>query len=243
MIHYDSVMQPELGKTYLETRLTKDDFRVLMWALVWYIIGSSDYGSLETVEHYDVSAQKLTARRQLAEVVVSLIKDNCRLNKSDARILELAAGTGLVSESLLTLSGQKVFLDLSPFALRIASGRLKDSRSFLVQADSVFLPFALEVFNVVVDVGGLRYLTSNQFSEWILGVVRVLKTEGILVVAQFHPRISSMKGLDLEKMLNQLPPALTLRQISTLPVYMGFLGFGKIRVGEYKIFVFEKQKN
>jgi len=95
-----------------------------------------------------------------------------------ARILETAAGTGIVTAALVKEipDADIVATDLNPAMLAIASGRVQGGRTQFQSADAQQLPFADDEFDLVVCQYGVMFFSDKvgAYGE----VQRVLKPGG-----------------------------------------------------------------
>lgn len=97
-----------------------------------------------------------------------------------ARALEAGCGTGYFSRLLQTERQWPVVpVDLSPEGLRYARGMGVER---LVQADIVGLPFAANVFDMVMSIDVLPHLPRGEEDRAIGEFVRVLAPGGLLVL-------------------------------------------------------------
>src|SRR3989338_10377068 len=162
-------------------------------ALRWYAADSrSQYGNSE-LALYDEAAEILTKRKEFADFLVS------KLGVNPGRVLELAAGSGLVSSVLKSRLKDVTFLDLSLPALDLLKNRVRDqgepvASASIVNADFTRQPFATRSFDTIVCVGGYRYVTPNQKKQFWAETTRILKVDGKLFFAQFKPRNFSING-------------------------------------------------
>jgi ubiquinone/menaquinone biosynthesis C-methylase UbiE len=108
-----------------------------------------------------------------------------RLPASASRVLELAAGTGIVSRHLLArlaATASLVVTDLQPGMLDVAARKIgQDPRVDVRQADALALPFEAHAFDVVVCQFGLMF-----FADPVAGLreaKRVLTTDGVLLLS------------------------------------------------------------
>ena len=76
-----------------------------------------------------------------------------------SKILEIAAGTGVVTDALLdALPGSAIVAtDLNPAMLAVAAGRLSSERIQFLQADAQDLPFGEALFDMVVCQFGVMF--------------------------------------------------------------------------------------
>ena len=110
------------------------------------------------------------------------------------RILETAAGTGLVTRALVTSLPENVSIvatDLNQSMLDRASSRLPSTRVTWRQADAQHLPFPDAVFDAVACQFGVMFFPDKQqaFSE----ACRVLKPGGCFLFSVLQDRIEKGK--------------------------------------------------
>lgn len=112
-----------------------------------------------------------------------------RLPASACRVLETAAGTGIVSRRLLERlapTATLVVTDLHQGMLDVAARKIgQDPRVDIRQADAVALPFDDHEFDVVVCQFGLMF-----FSDPVAAVRearRVLASDGVLLLSTWGP--------------------------------------------------------
>ncbi|MGH7245966.1 MAG: class I SAM-dependent methyltransferase [Candidatus Levyibacteriota bacterium] len=179
--------------------------RLFLEALKWYQKPLDHQYSSEEIDLYDASADKLTGRRHFAkEFVATFLPD-----EYDPGItIEIAAGTGLISESLASrVKASNLYLsDISPAAVRKLRNRMND-RATIDQADFFHLPYKDNFANTLVCVGGYRYV-GERVSEFWNEVNRVVAPGGTILVAEFHPLIRRISGIQLQH--DVLPDELSL---------------------------------
>jgi demethylmenaquinone methyltransferase/2-methoxy-6-polyprenyl-1,4-benzoquinol methylase len=132
---------------------------------------------------YDVLNHLLSAnvdrswRRLVAERVSQ------KLTSNDGLILDVACGTGDLSQTLFETTGaQVVGTDFCRPMLSIAAGKLHKTIQ-LIESDALRLPFADCSFDVVTIAFGLRNLASVE--NGLLEMRRVLKPGGWVAVLEF----------------------------------------------------------
>lgn len=132
---------------------------------------------------YDVLNHLLSAnvdknwRRLVAERVGQKLKSN------DGLILDVACGTGDLSQTLFETTGaQVVGTDFCRPMLSIAAGKIHQTIQ-LIEGDALRLPFADCSFDVVTIAFGLRNLASVEYG--LLEMRRVLKPSGWVAVLEF----------------------------------------------------------
>jgi ubiquinone/menaquinone biosynthesis C-methylase UbiE len=152
-----------------------------------------------------------------------------------SKILELASGTGKVSE-LLKLCGDLYCTDISTQALGVCKRR---TGAKSCGANFLKLPFADESFGTVVCVGGYRYVEKEHEVDFWREADRVLVPGGQVLIGQFNPFGSRIMGTDLRGNDSYKPSGfvLTAKEIFTPRV------FGLIPSGCYTLFDFRKPVN
>jgi ubiquinone/menaquinone biosynthesis C-methylase UbiE len=108
-----------------------------------------------------------------------------RIPAAASRVLEIAAGTGIVSRHLLDRLGPAstlVVTDLQPGMLDVAAHKIgQDPRVDIRRADALALPFGPQEFDVVVCQFGLMF-----FADPVAGLRearRVLTFDGVLLLS------------------------------------------------------------
>ena len=129
---------------------------------------------------YDRSIRVLN--RRFPEMVAMVVEDV----GGSRRVLEIAAGTGLVSLPLARVVPELTVTDLSPEMLTIIRGRLGDAAVASVdvrRADALNLDFPEARFDAVVAANVLHLLpdVDRALSEW----TRVLRPSGLLCLPTF----------------------------------------------------------
>lgn len=99
-----------------------------------------------------------------------------------SRILDLGCGTGVISERLLNLTGEKGRVYGCDFSLKMIEVAKKKTRSVIfVCADAHRLPFRDNFFDNVICFSCFPHFENKQ--NFLKEVNRVLKKEGMLVVS------------------------------------------------------------
>lgn len=100
------------------------------------------------------------------------------------KVLEVGAGTGRDSFSLVRLGAEVVQLDYSQASLSILQfiSRRDALRVHLVQGNAFSLPFRESTFDVVFHQGLLEHFEKNEAEELLRENIRVLKKGGLLLV-------------------------------------------------------------
>ena len=107
------------------------------------------------------------------------------INNND-NVLEIGAGTGIHTHSLLKTGAFVVATDISPNSIQIVKEKYKEFSEKLSTkvADMEFLPFKNETFDVVCSAGSLSY-GNNQIV--MNEIYRVLKPGGrVIIVDSLH---------------------------------------------------------
>ncbi len=105
-----------------------------------------------------------------------------RLPQDGGHVLDVAAGTGLVSERLLTRGFTVTSLDQSPEMLAVARRRLAE-RATIVEGRAEQLPFADETFDHLTVTYLLRYV--DHPAATMVELARVVKPGGTMAMLEF----------------------------------------------------------
>jgi len=106
-----------------------------------------------------------------------------RLPSSDSLILDVACGTGDLSQTLFEITGARVFgTDFCRPMLSIAADKLPSSIS-LIEGDALRLPFKDAMFDAVTIAFGLRNLAGVE--SGLLELRRISKPNGWVAVLEF----------------------------------------------------------
>ncbi len=148
---------------------------------------------------YDFLNDLLSLGRTKAwrKVVTSIIGP-----KPGLKILDIAAGTGSSTRSLVDAGADVIALDFSAGMIETGRKRHKDIK--FVQGDALNLPFEENVFDVTTISFGLRN-TSNIDSA-LKDSLRVTKSGGKIVIAEFsHPSNSIFRFIYLNYLMKAIP--------------------------------------
>ncbi len=114
-------------------------------------------------------------------IVASRVRD--KLSSSSARVLDVACGTGDLSQTLFEITGAGVVgTDFCRPMLEIAAGKLS-RRIRLIEGDALELPFRDGTFDVATIAFGLRNLSNVE--SGLAELSRVVKPGGWVAVLEF----------------------------------------------------------
>jgi demethylmenaquinone methyltransferase/2-methoxy-6-polyprenyl-1,4-benzoquinol methylase len=132
--------------------------------------------------------------------------------KPGMKILDIAAGTGSSSRSLVDKGADVTALDFSQGM--IEQGRKQNKNIKFVQGDALKLPFQDNSFDVTTISFGLRNTSSTEIA--LKEALRVTKDGGRIVVAEFsHPVNPIFKKIYLNYLMKALP--VIVKKISKNP--------------------------
>ena len=206
----------------------KKELRDIAWALRWYY--KEDAGrqySPDEVRKYDESAAILTQREEYGHFLAAQIKN-------PGSTLEIAAGTGLVSQALSKTIPDIVFTDISQGALDVLRERLQNP-SVIQRADFLDLPYEDKSFDTVICVGGYRYVDNDKKAKFWEEMERVIRPEGRLFIGQFYPKGFLLRGSDVS--MNGIKSSFQHRSLAQFTARVD-LHPGKIVTGHYLTFEF-----
>lgn len=164
----------------------------------WYFSDPNRQYRNSKLELYDRAAEALTRRSEFAEFLVSNLGD------SPGSVLEMAAGSGLVSSVLRERLENVTFLDLSLPALKVLQTRMPVQKGFanIINSDFLSHPFSSKCFDTIICVGGYRYVPPEQKRSFWTETLRIMRDNGSLFFAQFKPRGFPINGTTLTDNLN-----------------------------------------
>jgi len=202
-------------------------------SLEWYFSDPRAQYRNSRLELYDQAAEILTRRSKFAEFLVS------NLSKNPGNVLEIAAGSGLVSSVLHERLKNVTFLDLSLPALRVLKIRTQfpNVSTKVVNADFLHQPFPDKHFSDIVCVGGYRYVAPERKELFWNETVRILQDSGNLFFAQFRPRGFPINGTTLSDNLGDYGLQIK-RKIGFNPKIN--LGQFVLETGSYEVVQYEK---
>lgn len=134
--------------------------------------------------YYDAIAQAyddmVPQNKQIAVFIREKLQEN--LNEG-ARVLELSAGTGIISEAIADFD--LTITDISKESLKIAKHRTGLSDDRLIAADlNVFEPDG--IYDAVVESMGLDYFTDEQLKHVVKRLLPHLVKDALLVIVDRH---------------------------------------------------------
>lgn len=173
---------------------------------------------------YDHAADVLTRRREYAKHILGEIGDD------PGKTLEVAAGTGLISERVSKQIPDAIYTDYAGAALDVLKYRIDSGVA--LQASFYELPFGEKTFDTVFTVGGYRYVDPEEKNSFWAEMNRVLNDDGRLIVGQFYPRGKTLNGSDITSDLPEIPPYFTLERTSDYKAIVGS-NLLKLRSGTY----------
>jgi ubiquinone/menaquinone biosynthesis C-methylase UbiE len=200
---------------------------LLAQSVGWYLRKPDNQYRGQPLTVYDKAAAELAKREEFAEFLIS------GMEKSSGSVLEIAAGSGLVSSVLQARLPDVTFLDLSLQALKILKARILEDENptKVVNATFLSLPFPDSGFNSIVCVGGYRYVGVSKNEFWG-EMIRVLRPGGKLFFAQFKPRGFPMSGTALEDDLSSY--GLQLVKVKDFHPHLEFGPF-RVAMGGYEL--------
>ena len=144
---------------------------------------------------YDLLNHLLSANvdKRWRRIVATKVRDTLRA-PSNARVLDVACGTGDLSRTLFEITGARVVgTDFCRPMLDIAAGKIS-SQIPLIEGDALRLPFRSNSFDAVTIAFGLRNLSSVE--DGLAELCRVLKPGGWVAVLECsRPSNAILRGL------------------------------------------------
>lgn len=155
-------------------------------ALWWYHLPHESQYKGANAELYEKVA-RMGGREEYAQIIAEMTHD------IDGQVLEIGAGTGLISARLAAQHEDRLLCtDIEPAALALNPHTRKRV------ADCRALPLTDESMHAIVGVGVYRYLGKNTLTEFWSEMRRVLHASGKLVLGEFQPRTIGMRGLEID---------------------------------------------
>ena len=157
---------------------------------VWYRRYFEDYffifepSAEDYKNYYDAIAQAYDSmvpqNKEIAEFIRKKLQENL---KEDARVLELSAGTGIISEAIAEFD--LTITDISKDSLKIAKHRTGLSDDRVIAADlNVFEPDGM--YDAVVESMGLDYFTDEQLKNIVERLLPHLAKGAMLIIVDRH---------------------------------------------------------
>lgn len=155
-------------------------------ALWWYHLPHHEQYSGTNAQLYETLA-KIGGRDDHARTVSEI------LQSVEGQILEIGAGTGLVSRRLAERHADRLLCtDIEPAVLALnphTHKRVADCRN---------LPLASASMDAIVGVGVYRYLEKDSLDGFWAEMRRVIRATGRVVLGEFHPSIIGIRGLEID---------------------------------------------
>lgn len=204
-------------------RLT--DIAIPANALRWYGLPAEEQYVGDNVQLYDRIAA-MGGRSAYAHRITEF------LGGVSGQILEIGAGTGLVSRALAARHGDRLLCtDIEPAVLALNPHTNKRV------ADCCELPVEHDSTQAVVGIGLYRYMRGNTTEKFWPEMHRVLTRDGRLILGEFHPRLFGMRGSRLEHAQTQ--GLFSLESVEVMPAKVR-LGRMAIGTGQYQTHVFRR---
>ncbi|MBI2074461.1 MAG: class I SAM-dependent methyltransferase [Candidatus Levybacteria bacterium] len=210
------------------------ELRTLYTAARWYRYGPEKQYTVDQIRDYDTAADTLTDRQGFARFLAS------HIGSIPGKTLEVAAGTGLVSQVLKEQISELFLVDISLPALQFLRERVGDQANIL-QADFFNLPFVPDNLDTVVMVGGYRYVPPETKQRFWDEMRRIVKNEGRIFIAQFYPRAIPLRGNDINIDRFLIDRGFSLRSIRKYDVVID-MEMLHIKTGMYRLFEFLRTK-
>lgn len=140
---------------------------------------------LDFARYYDPLFERVLGglRAKVARVVAP---------KSEMRVLDIGCGTGAQLAIFLEAACEVYGIDLSQPMLQIARRKLSD----LSNGDAAKLPFPDQVFELVLSSLFLHQLDASGRSVALEEAMRVVRTDGRILIVDFHSGpVKSIKGM------------------------------------------------
>jgi len=112
-----------------------------------------------------------------------IIREMKKTLDRDMTVLELACGTGLISEKIVGNVKMLEATDFSEDMIRKAKEKIHSVRLHFSVQDATNLPYAPETFDAVIISNALHIMPSPD--KALSGIARVLKPNGILIAPTF----------------------------------------------------------
>ena len=153
-----------------------------------YLFTNNEYAVYKNPEQYEAEVLSSTHRRNNLARGVADVVEAATNHVGTAEILDIGAGTGILSLELCKRGFQVTALDLFAEQLELLHKRAVeeslDANIFTVQTDmNTVLPFSDNSFDAIVSLRASRYITN--FAFFLDSVCRVLKPTGVFVLPVF----------------------------------------------------------
>ena len=153
-----------------------------------------DYSSYydEIAEQYDDMVP------QNFKIVEFIIKKMNKYIDKNSSILELSAGTGILSQSIVNTWSNLTITDISQNCLEIARKKTKLSENNVIVSDILKLKISKK-FDAIVELMGLDYFSEDEMELISNKIVLSMKNKGILIIVDRHHYPSFENKLDVLK--------------------------------------------
>lgn len=123
-----------------------------------------------------------------AENILRILDDVLTSQSRKALVLDLACGTGILSNNLTPMGGRVVSMDISFASLCII--RQRQQQFNIIQADAGSIPIQSKSFDAVVCLGAWRHF--EDIEKILKEISRILNQNGIFIVGYFPPAIAGI---------------------------------------------------
>ncbi len=203
-------------------------------AIQWYSRhGDGQFANAEELDRYDHAARTLTRRADFASVLVKHI-----VNTPPGSTLEIAAGTGIVSEVIQEHIPETIYTDIEPAAIDALRRRL--GTAAIERADFLNLPFGDQSYDTVIGVGAYRYVPSERKQEFWDEMHRVLRPHGRAFIAQFYPRGFPLRGSDINDGMYHCQRLFSMQNVWSYDAKID-IGPLCVKTGSYRSYEFRRR--
>lgn len=135
--------------------------------------------SEKNFSHFDELCT-LTISRVIQKPYLEYVKNHKKYIQDSFKVLEIGAGIGAYSKSLVASNGNLYITDISSNALKVFRKRYSELKSniFFQVADMEKLPFEQNSFDIISSAGSLSYGDNKLVMDEI---IRVLRPKGLFI--------------------------------------------------------------
>lgn len=159
---------------------------------IWLKIAWAALTSRSNAAFYDrispIYDKAFTTHRVHAITTADLLNRRFAGTEQETLVLDLGCGTGMLSRILADRGFPVLSLDISFESLRLL--KRANKRIYPVQSDAVSLPVSSLRLQSVVSLGAWRHFADP--IQVLDEIVRVLETEGTLIIGYFPPAIAGI---------------------------------------------------